>query len=573
MADHPSESDIKQIFKRLVSVPTNKQCFDCNHSNPTWASVTYGVFLCIDCSAVHRSLGVHVTFIRSTQLDTNWTWLQLRAMQVGGNANARAFFQQHGCTTTDAQKKYHSRAATLYKDKLLSLAQHALRLHGTKLFMEDQDKGKNKKLHIDSHHETMSPETKEVDFFSEHTQNDGGDFQAYPVEDNQRLGGPASVSAPKSVNGSQPEEDETQGPNVEAALSTSPTEAQHQAQAEPRKAIIGGKKAPAAKKGRGLGAQRVKKNFNEIESRAQQIDKEREELEKNLAIEQAKTKEDQEKQMASMRLAYKDMSLQRKKQEEKLMKNDPKKAEQFERLGMGFAGNRGISHSALSDMQTISQETPNNRGSSGRRDYDKFGEKPRSATRDFFDDEFDFVSSGGGWSSSSLRNDDSRNDDFGGGWGNKNKSGGWDIDRFEDKQSSTDTFSQKSYDRSSRSRKNQVDSNISSDSSDKAQKKFGNAKAISSDQFFGSNEPDFETKQNLSRLEGQTSISSEDFFGGGSGGSRTRSSYNNATPDLQDIKDGVRQGVTKVAGKISSLANGVMSSLQVNTCCFLLLAL
>lgn len=35
------------------------------------------------------------------------------------------------------------------------------------------------------------------------------------------------------------------------------------------------------------------------------------------------------------------------------------------------------------------------------------------------------------------------------------------------------------------------------------------------------------------------------------------------TPDLEDMKESVRQGVTKVAGKLSSLANGVMSSIQV----------
>ena len=39
-----------------------------------------------------------------------------------------------------------------------------------------------------------------------------------------------------------------------------------------------------------------------------------------------------------MRLAYQDMSLEMKKQEAKLKAADPKKAQQMERLGMGFGG-------------------------------------------------------------------------------------------------------------------------------------------------------------------------------------------------------------------------------------------
>lgn len=127
-------------LRLMSSLPGNYTCIDCHsRTDISWASVSFGCLMCLQCSGKHRSLGVQTSFVKSVSMD-GWKVHEILSMLEGGNEQLDQFFERHEMgksggggdgnaannlsspTANALLDRYKTKAASFYRQHLINHA-------------------------------------------------------------------------------------------------------------------------------------------------------------------------------------------------------------------------------------------------------------------------------------------------------------------------------------------------------------------------------------------------------------------------------------------------------------------
>lgn len=105
-------------LKEIIdSSPANQKCMDCGMARPQWASITYGIFICLNCAGVHRSFGVKVSVVKSVGMDM-WPLADITRMEKGGNERFGAYIAQYKLSSLPKPQLYSEKRVQEYAKQL-----------------------------------------------------------------------------------------------------------------------------------------------------------------------------------------------------------------------------------------------------------------------------------------------------------------------------------------------------------------------------------------------------------------------------------------------------------------------
>lgn len=83
LVDNSSNNEeLREQLNNLLIESATLQCIDCQEVGADWCSLSFGTYLCLSCAGYHRSLGTHITSVRSLKLDI-WTANHLSMIKIG----------------------------------------------------------------------------------------------------------------------------------------------------------------------------------------------------------------------------------------------------------------------------------------------------------------------------------------------------------------------------------------------------------------------------------------------------------------------------------------------------------